>query len=195
MSLNPGGPTPIGKARSIAARAGERGFTLLEIAIVVFIMGLLVTLITPRLSGLRTARLKSEVRRLSGRASYLYDKATSNKLVMRLTFDLDTNRYFVSRLDPYALEPMFIPDLDPGSAPVMLPAGVRVRDVAVEGVGALDSGVISSTFYPQGYVDMTVIHIQDEAGHVFTIKLDPITGRPIVRKGDIPVAAAAAMLH
>jgi general secretion pathway protein H len=176
-------------------RSSQSGFTLLEIAIVIFIMGLMLTLVAPNIAGLHDARLKSEVRRLAGRSSYLYDRASAAKLVLRLTFDLDTNRYFVSRLDPFAVTPVFVLDDDPASAPVMLPADVRIRDVAVEGTGQLAKGAINTEYYPEGWVDATVVHLVNDYGQVFTLKFNPLTGRTMIRRGDVPLKAALAMVN
>jgi len=171
-------------ARSIGGPPAEGGFTLLELAVVLFIMGLALTMVTPYFRGFRGTLLKNEVRRLAGRVSYLYETASAQKVVMRLTFDLDGNRYFVSRLDPYAPMPVFVADRQPGAAPVMLPMGVRLRDVTVENSGTLSRGTISCHFYPEGYVDATVIHLTDEWGDVFTVSLDPLTGRVAIWRGE-----------
>lgn len=42
---------------------------------------------------------------------------------------------------------------------------------------------------------MTIIHLQDDLGHVFTVKLVPLTGRVIVRNGDLSPAVAAALVR
>jgi general secretion pathway protein H len=180
---------PAGSHRTRASS----GFTLLEIAVVIFIMGLMLTIVTPYIGGFRGAALKSETRKLAGRAAYLYDTASARKLVMQLTFDMDTNRYYVTALDPYANEPLFLPYKEPGATPVMLPAGVRIRDVTVEGIGTLARGTAHCLFYPEGYVDATIIHLRDDSGSVFTLRFAPLTGRVQIQQGDIspaiPVAA------
>ncbi len=94
------------KARSSTAS----GFTLIELMIVLFIMGLMALIVIPHMSGVRRARLKSEARRLAGRATYLYERASADKVVFNLTFDLDGDNYSVFRLDPYGAEPVFMPD-------------------------------------------------------------------------------------
>lgn len=175
--------------------SSPQGFTLLELAVVFFIMGLLLTLVTPYIGTFRTSLLKQEVRRLAGRANFLYDKASADKLVMKLTFDIEDNRYSVSQLDPYSAQRMFVPDMERGAEPVQLPPSVRLRDVTVEGIGTLGKGAISALFYPEGYVDMTIIHLQDDLGHVFTVKLVPLTGRVIVRNGDLSPTVAAALVR
>jgi prepilin-type N-terminal cleavage/methylation domain-containing protein len=173
---------------------GRAGFTLLEIAIVLFIMGLMITLVMPHIGGIQTARLKSQARRLAGRATYLYAHASSDKVVLRLTFDLDTNSYSVARLDPYAVQPIFMPDSEPGFAPVMMPIGVRLRDVTVEGIGTASRGTVSAFFYPEGYVDATVIHLADDSGNVFTLGLNPMTGRVSITNGDVSPSVALGQL-
>ncbi len=173
----PPGPAP--RRPSAAA-----GFTLFELAIVVLIIGLITTMVAPYFRGMRSTLIKGEVRRLAGRASFLYDQASSRKMVMRLTFDLDNNRYFVSRLDPYALNPLFALDGEPGATAVALPAEVRLRDVTVEGIGTLSRGTISCQFYPEGFVDATVVHMADVWGGLFTLSFDPLTGRVAIMRGD-----------
>ncbi len=178
------------RRRAIAARArsaalsANPGFTLLEIAIVIFIMGLMLTLVMPYLGGFRQAALRSQARRLAGRATFLYDQAAGHKLVLRLTFDIDHNVYAVASLDPYALQPVFLPDRSPTGRPVALPAAIRIRDVTVEGVGTFNRGLVSTNFYPEGYVDATVVHLEDASGHVMTLIFNPLTGKVLINNGD-----------
>lgn len=174
------------------ARGNAAGFTLIEIAVVLFLIALMALLIMPSTRGFHFSRLKHEARRLAGRASFLYDQASANKVVLRLTFNLDANVYFVTRLDPHAATPAFLPDLEAGAAPVMLPPDVRIRDVTVEGTGTLARGTISCNFYPEGYVDATVVHLKDPAGTVFTLSFQPLTGRVKIVKGDLNPQLAQA---
>ena len=167
------------------ARAASPGFTLLELAVVIFIMGLMLTLAMPYLGGFRSAALHSQARRMAGRATYLYDEATGHKVVLRLVFDLDNNGYAVFALDPYAINPVFSPDISGGGRPIMLPPAVRIRDVTVEGIGTVTRGTVACYFYPEGYVDATVVHLVDEAGHVMTLAFSPLTGAVAITNGDV----------
>ena len=160
------------------------GFTLIEIAVVLFVIGLMAMLVVPSTSGFRVSKLKHEARKLAGRAAFLYDQASANKLVLRLTFDLDANGYFVTRLDPHSPNMLFVPDLDSGAAPVTLPPEVRVRDVTVEDQGTITRGTVSCTFYPEGYVDATVVHLIDQNGTIFTLSFQPLTGKVAIARGD-----------
>jgi prepilin-type N-terminal cleavage/methylation domain-containing protein len=180
-------------ARERAARSSARGFTLLELAVVMFIMGLMLTIALPYLGGYRSAELKSESRRLAGRATYLYDLAAAQKVVYQLVFDLDANGYSVARLDPYQIQPSaaastFVPDNGAGKAPILLGDVVRIRDVTVEGVGTYTRGHVACQFYPAGYVDATVVHLVDASGSVMTLEFTPLTGQVVIGNGDLNTA-------
>ena len=161
------------------------GFTLLELAIVIFIMGLMVTLVMPYLGGFRQVALRSQARRLAGRATYMFDEATGHKLVLRLVFDLDHNRYAAMQLDPYAIQPVFAPDNSLAGRPVTMPAAIRIRDVTIEGIGTVNRGMVATNFYPEGYVDATVVHLDDASGDVMTLEISPLTGQVAIISGDV----------
>jgi general secretion pathway protein H len=170
----------------------DAGFTLIEIAVVVFLIALMTLLVVPSTQTFHTSRLKHETRRLAGRERFLYDQAAAGKLVLRLIFDLDAQTYSVARLDPHAPIPAFSPDLEDGAATVMLPPDVRLRDVTVEGRGTVTKGTVNCNFYPEGYVDATVVHLADNFGHVFTLSFQPLTGRVSIARGDIDPKVAQA---
>jgi prepilin-type N-terminal cleavage/methylation domain-containing protein len=169
------------------------GFTLLELAVVMMIMGLVIMLAVPYLGSLGNAQLKSETRRLASRANYLYEEAAAQKVMLRLVFDLDHNGYFVMRFDPFAAKPAIVSE--PGLAGVraMMPPGVRIRDVWVEGVGRLRKGSISCQFYPTGYVDATVVHMTDARGVIYTLSISPTSGQVAITNKDLDPPAALAM--
>ena len=186
------GPTSRGVSAMMRSRRGGSlsssaapGFTLLELAVVIFIMGLMLTLALPYLGGFREAALKSQARRLAGRATYMFDEATGHKLVLRLIFDIDNNGYAAAQLDPFAVQPVFAPDNSLSGKPVILPAAIRIRDVTVEGVGTVNRGTVAVNFYPEGYVDATVVHLEDASGDVMTLEFSPLTGQVAIVAGDV----------
>ena len=166
-------------------RGVGRGFTLLELAVVIFLIGLMMTLAMPYFGGMQSSQMRSESRRLASRANYLYEEAGAQKVILRLTFDFANNRYFASRLDPFAAKPAFHAENGPAGVPVILPAGIWIRDVTVEGLGTFQRGVVSAQFYPGGYVDATMIHLADSKGEVFTLAIDPFSGHVSIVRGDV----------
>ncbi len=176
----------IAPARAGASmRSGSPGFTLLELAVVIFIMGLMLSIAMPYLGGFRQAALRSQARRLAGRATYMFDEASGHKLVLRMIFDLDNNGYTAAKLDPYAVQPVFAADASVSGRPVMMPAAIRIRDVTIEGIGTVSKGSVWWTFYPEGYVDATVVHLDDQSGDVMTLEFSPLTGQVAIVSGDV----------
>ncbi len=165
--------------------AFARGFTLIELAVVMFLMGLMLLIAMPYIGGVTDGQLKSVSRRLAGRATYLYDEASARKLVIQLVFDMDHNGYFVMVADPYSRRPTFFPDNSPSGARVLLPDAVHIRDVTVEGIGTLSRGTLATQFYPEGYVDATLVHLIDKKGRVMTLRIDPLTGQVAIARGDL----------
>ena len=129
--------------------------------------------------------VRSEARRLASRANYLYQEAGAQKVLLRLTFDFNYNGYFVTRMDPFAERPQFLPETGPAGVRVIMPVGIRIRDVTVEGLGTFAKGMASAQFYPGGYVDATMIHLVDEKGEVFTLAIDPFSGHVSIVNGDV----------
>jgi hypothetical protein len=152
---------------------------------VIFLMGLMLSLVMPYLGGFGRATLRSQARRLAGRATFMYDEAAGHKVILRLTFNLDLNTYTVARLDPYAIRPAFQVDRSPAGSAVAMPPVVRIRDVTVEGLGTARRGTIATNFYPEGYVDATVVHLEDTSGNVMSLFFNPLTGKVAITQGDV----------
>jgi hypothetical protein len=150
-----------------------------------FLIGLVMTIAMPYFGSIRGSQIRSESRRLASRANYLYEEAGAQKVILRLTFDFANNGYFVTRLDPFAAKPAFLPENGPAGVRVIMPEGIRIRDVTVEGLGTVAQGVVSSQFYPGGYVDATMIHLVDDQGEVFTLAIDPFSGHVSIVRGDV----------
>jgi len=151
-----------------------QGFTLLELSLVLFIIGLLVVVTVPRLVDLGGTRLESSARRLASLIRYLNGEAAFSSQLYRLNYDLDKRAYWVSVLaaNQNALE--FIADTSPLARPAQLPSGIIFVDVHVPGVGRVSTGQVYTHFYPQGYTDPTVIHLRDQHSRVVTITIPPL---------------------
>jgi prepilin-type N-terminal cleavage/methylation domain-containing protein len=167
----------------------EFGFTLLELAVVLLIIGLVMAIAMPRFGAFQGAELRSESRRLAARTHYLYEEAGAQKVLLRLNLDVSHSSYFVTRLNPLAIRPAFEPEKGLAGGLVRLPADVRLRDVWVEGAGLFHSGIVGCEFYPSGTADAAVIHLLDRNGEVMTIGIDPFNGAATILRGDLGPAA------
>ena len=71
----------------------QRGFTLLELTIVIFIIALLAAIVFPSFSGLSKRQLSSDARRIASLLQYLSDSAMAAKEIYSLDFDLQKTPY------------------------------------------------------------------------------------------------------
>ncbi len=166
-------------------KTGRRGFTLLELAVVLLIIGLVMAIAMPRFGAFQSAELRSESRRLAARSHSLYEEAGAQKVLMRLNVDLNRSTYFVTRLDPLSARPSFSLEKGPAGGIVTMPNDVRFRDVWVEGAGLFRSGIVGFEFYPSGTADAAVIHLRDRNGEVMTVGIDPFSGTASIFRGDL----------
>ena len=170
-------------------RGGERGFTLIELSIVVLIIAIVARIAMPRIRDVTAAELSAATRRLSATTRYVYEESALRGAPLVLFFDLDHQEYWVARLEEGG--GTLLEDSDLLARRVRLPPDVRVADIFVPGTGTLSQGVVPTRFYPEGYADPAVIHLVDEGGHAYTVEIDPVRGRGKVFEGYREVAGGA----
>ena len=71
--------------------SSKRGFTLLEIVVVLFIVSLVMAIVLPSFAGFGESKLKSEAREMASIFRYMNDSAVSRKETFLIRFDLDKN--------------------------------------------------------------------------------------------------------
>ncbi len=171
--------------------AGQGGFTLIELTLVMLVIGLMMAITLPKFRNIGGGDMKLEARTLIGQIQGLYSEATFTRRQHRLVFDLDANRYWGEaevptppQRDesgrPVLAKKVFQPVTRDFLKPVTLPAGVELTDVIAGAFGKRSGGVVYTNFYPLGRSDFTTIHLEDDASDVMTLMVNPITGRVTV---------------
>lgn len=157
---------------------GAAGFTLLEISLVLLIFAVVLTFAIPRLRDPSSQELNSHVRRLATTLRFLRNEAVLNGRVYMLNYDLDQQRYWItSEAAPGGAEaPGGEDELGMFSRPVALPNTVAFSDIVFQEVGKLNQGQMFTRFYPDGYVDPTVVHM-DNGRQAYTLTIWPLTGQ------------------
>lgn len=170
-------------AAPVRARA-DAGFTLIEIGLVLLIIAIAVALVVPRFRDQSHAELISQTRKLASTFRFLQQEAILNGRVYRLNIDLDQQRYFITSAEADSDVNGFTQETGILGRNVALPASLQIADVDVPLVsGKLYEGLAYTHFYPDGYVDATVVHL-DNGQEVYTLYVDqPITGRAYVASG------------
>ena len=159
------------------SRHRSSGFTLIELAVVLLILGISASFLVPRLRDPEATALVSSAERLATTARYLYDEAAYQRLPMRLNLDLDRQTYFVTVLGGDADAPEFVPVESSLARPVVLPDSVAFRDVVLPAVGTVTEGIVFAQFSPEGWADPLVVHLRGRSGGDATMAMEPLTGR------------------
>lgn len=158
----------------IRNNATIRGFTLLELTMVILIMGILLALSIPRLGHLTGRNLTVGCRRLSGTVKYLFHRATVRRTIYRLNYDLKANEYWVTYRDEN-LE--FVRDSSAQARKVRLPRDVSFEDIVIPGRGKFKEGEVQTHFFPKGWVEETLVHLKDARGRQASIHILPLSAR------------------
>ncbi len=157
----------------------NRGFTLIELSVVIFILGLFLLVAVPRFKEITEINIKSASRKLSAVIRYLCSEAAFKKRIYRLTFDIDRNEYRVEVIEGNE----FVVPRDPMLQKIWkLPKGVYFKDVITQrSLGKTLKGRDDFIlFFPTGFVEPAVIHLETENGINYTIATKPYTGGTIV---------------
>jgi len=148
----------------------SRGFTILEIIIVLFLLVGLLGIILPRIS--LEENLSSVGRRMVGTVRSLQSMAMATQKTIRLYVDIDRGVYWPVILDGNQEK---VP-IDPAWAtPLTLPASIRISDMLVA-QGKKGLGRVDLFFYPTGRIDPVTMHLTDTHNNILAIAIEPVTG-------------------
>ncbi|HTN43314.1 MAG TPA: type II secretion system protein [Nitrospiria bacterium] len=163
-----------------AGISNRRGFTYLELAVVMLILGVVVALAFPTIHTIGSSDLRVSARHLVRTVYFLADRAAATKQVYRLNFDLDRREYWVA---VQSGEGEFVQVDTNVVSRTRLPEIVRFADVNTLKQGKVTLGVAYADFYPVGRVDKTTVHLTDERKDNLTLVVNPVTGRVKIYDG------------
>lgn len=170
---------------SRAGTYGERGFTLIELSIVVLFLSLIVLLAFPKFSSFtQRERFRSGLRVLSKEVERLRERAIRRRSPRQLHADLKTGRLWVTRLtEGEAFEEEEALRLLEESAP----DGFTLHSVWTERLGLRSQGEAFIRFHPSGYVDRSILYLKDGKGAFHSLIINPFTGRARLKAGYVEV--------
>ena len=187
----------------------RRGFTLIELMVVLTILVLLAGLVAPSFTRqYHEAKLRSTVRDLVALMQYARSQAVVEGTTYRLNIDRDGGRVWVTYYETESedasgeSEPRFVEDETILGASRKLPDGVTIGEVqlgdealaqlsdeALEQINALsnrlnEEGTPFIAFAPSGTTDGGRILLENEYEDRLAVTLDAITGRTEVLEED-----------
>lgn len=151
------------------AGRSSRGFTMLEIMLVLFLIVGMLSLVIPRIS--IGDNLGSVARRWVGALKSFQEMAMMTQKTVRLYVDMDRGMYWPMVIDGKEEK---IP-LDPTWAmPITLPETIRFADIQI-GATRKESGRIEIFFYPNGRIDQATVHLTDVNNDIMGVFVEPVT--------------------
>lgn len=160
-----------------------RGFTLIELVVVALILSLTLLFAWPDLVRVyEDESLRTASRGIASTLSYAHQRAIIEGLNLRVNFDLDEGRYWLSLEENRGASPGFYRRIQSSFLHQMsLPRGVRIKDITTLR-GKVTSGVEYISFSMLGTID-TFIHLVGGKGKIWTIRLKR-TGRVRIYEGE-----------
>lgn len=158
----------------------RKGFTLLELIIVLVLIGLLLVVSVPALRNtMIDDPLKSTARKLIGTIDNIRDNAVREQQGYLLYIDLDGNRLW--QLRESEVKPG---EVTPPETGIFTPGGdVRLRDVWAKTTGTVSRGIAELWVSRQGYVDQTIIHLENGEGETLSLVVSTFLPGIEVRDG------------
>lgn len=150
----------------------DAGFTLVEIVVVMVLVSLFMVLSVPLFNNVGTSSIGTSARRLSGTIKYLFNESAISGLEYRLIYDLDQGTYRAQVLEADGE----LVDAPGQGRPTALKGPVRFKDLHLPGRGKFSAGLVTTRLHPSGWVDETIIHLDDGAGEMLTLRVMPLTG-------------------
>jgi general secretion pathway protein H len=157
----------------------ESGFTLVELTIVVLLLGLFSLLVVPRLPGVGEDGLKSSTRRIAGTVKYFFNEAALSGRPHRLEYNLDEGTFRVRRIEVDGE----VVELSGTGKEQRLKGRVRFKDIDIPGRGSFSQGEVVTEIQPVGWMEETVVHLEEEGGRTLTLRIMPYTGTTEVFDG------------
>jgi general secretion pathway protein H len=204
-------------------RHHARGFTLVELLIVVAVMGLMAALVGPGLGSVTGANARQSAGELAGSMRALFDTAALRHATCRMVLDLGERAWWAEcapgrtgiardpertpdrpALTDAELEERFPEERDADVRRLLagtkfgvyedrlvkkreLPGRTAFGEVRVEGRrGAITEGLAYVYFFPGGQAQRAYVPVVD-GDNVYTIVLEPFTGRARVVAGPVEV--------
>jgi general secretion pathway protein H len=165
------------KERNINLKADhhtDRGFTLIELMVIIVILSVVALLVFPKMSNNGNADLRSSARSVAAALRYLEDKAVSTKTAYRMSIDMNDSSIRVSRILSDGDEQ---PDDDVFFSGKLLADDITVADVITSRLGKVSVGEVQLDFTPMGLRELATIHLRSKSDRFYTVTAYPRNNR------------------
>jgi general secretion pathway protein H len=152
----------------------QRGFTLIEIAVVMAIIAMVMLLVVPRLPSSDQENLKISARTLASTLRYMQERAATSRTVYFLALAPGTESAKIQELggDGSVKEPS-----DPLLQKSPVKEGIIVADVRIPRLGTIRDGQLRLDVGMGGIRDFVTIHLRSPDGQFWTVMAFPSGGK------------------
>ncbi|MDD2364615.1 MAG: type II secretion system protein [Desulfuromonadaceae bacterium] len=152
----------------------NRGFTLIEIAIVLAIIGMMMLLIVPKLPSSEQENLKISARTLAGTFKYIQERAATSRTEYYIAIYPGSDSVKISELgaDGVSHEPS-----DPLLQKSPIKERVTISDVRIPRLGKAVDGQVRVDVGMGGVRDFVTVHLRSEEGQAWTVMVFPAGGK------------------
>jgi len=175
----------------------KEGFTFLELAVVITIMGIMTAITLPRFSStFSKATLGGTARGLAGTMAYVRSAAAKDGRSYFLNIDLDNHEYWITYFNEEAdlsqieyeeldiLDEEIYTELrDAFVARTKLQKKIEFAQVVLGDGEKISDGVVQIEFRPDGTADETVIHLMNPKERFYTVYLEHYNGQARAYRG------------
>ena len=147
-----------------------RGFTFIELVVVIFILSFATALIMPSFWETEKDAVKTEAKHLSSALRYIYDNAVKKKQIYSFNVNLDNESWgFKSKKETRNFKTK-------GNA--------EIRDIIAPSLGEVSNGEVTIEFGPMGPEEPIILHLRKGKSE-YTIILNHLDGRTKIFEGYI----------
>ncbi len=155
----------------------QAGLTLIELLVGMAVVSIILAIVVGGVRDLFEAEMKSSAYRLGSTIRYLYNKAVTERLYLRIVYDLEEDKYHIeSTTEPFVISPeeMLAKGAVPEEGAVIPEEGVGDEDAALpqETFGAEETYLLKKVTLGAGIIfkDIQVSYLDDkvEEGFAYT---------------------------
>ncbi len=156
------------------SQKNNTGFTLIEIAVVLAIIGMVLLLVIPRLPSSERENLRRSAYALASSLRYVQERAAASRTnyYLSLSPGTDSAGFFEIGGDGAGKEPV-----DPLLRKRPLQKGIQVSDVIIPRLGKVMDGQLRLDVGMGGLRDFVTIHLRSPDGNFWTVMAFPAGGK------------------
>jgi len=154
----------------------KRGFTFVEIAVVLFIISIFAAVASPRLFAfLSSETIERSASRLGLYIEHVRDEAVFKRRFLSLTGAIEEGRFKVTSLGEDEQGVLM--------RPFTLPESIKIVDIDIQGKDSDNSGEALISFFPGGMAEGAFIHLRSDDEKELTIKIFPLARKIDIYEG------------